>query len=103
MADAIFVLKWEIAHHGNCRYSIKNVRFQTDVGSSRTSHKDGEVVQISAKDELWWIEDGPGDQYRYVLTLSVPAHRLKLGMSKAFNMTQRTDAGVLMTGQTAQW
>ena len=67
MADPIGVMKWEIAHHGNSRYSIKNVRFRTDVGSSRTSHKDGEVVQISTKDELWLIEDGPGDQYRYVV------------------------------------
>ena len=98
-------MKWEIAHHGNCRYSIKNVRFQTDVGSSRTSHnlKDGELVQVSETNVLWEIEpeDDPGDQYRYVLTLSLPVHCLMLGLSIAFDKMQRTDTGVLMTGQRA--
>ena len=80
----------------------KNVRFRRSIGSSWTSHKDGELVQVSETNVLWEIEDGPDDQYRYVWTLSLPAHRLKLGMSKAFDMTQTTDTGVLMTGQTAQ-
>ena len=53
------------------------------VGSSRTSHKDGELVQISEANVLWEIEDGPGDQYRYVLTFSVPAHHLKRSMFRS--------------------
>ena len=58
-------MKWELVGRGNGRYSIKNIRYDKFIGCSRSSHRDGETVQSSVNQELWVIEDGPGEKYRY--------------------------------------
>ena len=61
------LFQWELTRHGENRYSIKNVHFKQIIGMSWGGHQDGERVQAATKEEVWEIEDGPDDTYRYAL------------------------------------
>ena len=58
--------KWELVPCLNGQYTIKSVPYQKFAGSSWSGHPDGEFVQSSDTQQVWKIEDGSGDQYRYV-------------------------------------
>lgn len=59
------LFQWQFIRRGENRYTIKNVHFQQNIGISWSGHPDGEIVQASIKEEVWVIEDGPNDEYRY--------------------------------------